>query len=287
MADQNAIRKMIITFLVITFVLTGIFLSFPLAAGTMYIEGSMMVFFGVMWSPGIAAIVTCLIFQRNLRGLGWGWGKTRYQVLSYILPAAVALIAYSIVWLTGLGAFYQPEGFGAHNARMFGLGSNPPLALGIALKATFVFLISLIFALGEEIGWRGFFVPRLSKLTSFTGVGLISGVVWAVYHSPGILFLEYYNGVNRWTSLLCFTVMIVALSFIMAWIRLKSGSLWTAAIFHASHNVFIQGVFDQLTKDTGVTFYFTTEFGAGLAVVYSIVAIYLWTKRGKLQPQTA
>jgi hypothetical protein len=79
--------------------------------------------------------------------------------------------------------------------------------------------------------------------------------------------------------------MAIAASFVFAWLRLKSGSLWTAVILHASHNLFIQEIFDPLTKDRGITKYLTTEFGVGLALAYTLAAWYFWRRRGEL-PQT-
>lgn len=49
-----------------------------------------------------------------------------------------------------------------------------------------------------------------------------------------------------------------------------------AIILHASHNLFIQSVFDGLTKDTGITKYFTTDFGVGLALFYGVAAVLFW-----------
>ena len=40
--------------------------------------------------------------------------------------------------------------------------------------------------------------------------------------------------------------MVVSASFMLAWLRLKSDSVWPAAVFHASHNVFVPGIFDSL-----------------------------------------
>ncbi len=56
-----------------------------------------------------------------------------------------------------------------------------------------------------------------------------------------ILFANYNNSsAPAWFGLVCFTVLAVGISFPFAWLRLKSGSLWTAVILHAAHNVFIQ-----------------------------------------------
>ncbi|HXO18624.1 MAG TPA: CPBP family intramembrane glutamic endopeptidase, partial [Thermoanaerobaculia bacterium] len=148
--------------------------------------------------------------------------------------------------------------------------------------ATAGLLPSIVFALGEELGWRGFLVPELARMTSFTKTALISGAAWSVYHFPLILFANYNNGTPKGYALLVFTWMVVAVSFVIAWLRLKSGSLWTAVILHASHNLFIQDIFDPLTKDRGITKYVTTEFGVGLALVYSVAAWYCWRRRGEL-----
>ncbi len=71
---------------------------------------------------------------------------------------------------------------------------------------------------------------------------------------------------------------------VFAWMRLKSGSLWTAVFLHASHNLFVQVFFDSLTVDRGPAKYVTSEFGAGLASVCLLLAIYFWTRRAEVQP---
>ena len=72
------------------------------------------------------------------------------------------------------------------------------------------------------------------------------------------------------------------MSFIYTWFRIKSGSLWTAVILHASHNLFIQNFFTPLTQDTGNTAYYIDEFGIVLPVVGICFALYYWNKRSKL-----
>ncbi len=275
---MSAARSRVITFLVLTFALSSIFYWQIIGSGTM----KMLPVFGLMWCPGVAALITRLVFQRNLRGIGWGWGRTRWQVLSYILPPLMALVVYGLVWLTGIGGF-SAEGATAAYSREIGVPLPLPVVLG--LLATVGFFQGAVFALGEEIGWRGLLVPELARMTSFTNVALISGVAWSVYHYPLILFSDYTSGAPKWYVLLVFTWMVIASSFIYAWFRLKSGSVWTAVLLHASHNLFVQQIFDRLTVDRGVTRYITTEFGAGLAVAYTVAAWYFWRRRGEL-PQS-
>ena len=62
----------------------------------------------------------------------------------------------------------------------------------------------------------------------------------------------------------------------------KSGSVWTAMLLHASHNLFVQAFFDAQTRRTRVTGLWTTEFGSGLALAALVVAIVFYAKRGEL-----
>lgn len=268
-------RTRVVTYLVLTFALSSIFYWQIIGAGRM----GMGPVFGLMWCPGVAALITKLVFQRNLRGIGWGWGATRWQVLSYVLPPALALMVYGAVWLTGIGGL-STERLVSSFAEEAGRELPFPVTLG--LLATVGLLPSAVFALGEEIGWRGLLVPELARVTSFMKVGLISGLVWSVYHYPLIVFSDYTSGAPRWYALLVFTWMVTVSSFIYAWFRLKSGSVWTAVLLHASHNLFVQEIFDPLTVDRGITEYVTTEFGAGLALAYTAAAWYVWRRRGEL-----
>jgi CAAX protease family protein len=52
-----------------------------------------------------------------------------------------------------------------------------------------------------------------------------------------------------------------------------SGSIWTAMLLHASHNLFIDNIFDPLTIDNETTRFVVGEFGVGLAVAAVIVAV--------------
>jgi membrane protease YdiL (CAAX protease family) len=77
--------------------------------------------------------------------------------------------------------------------------------------------------------------------------------------------------------------MVVAMGFPFAWLRLRSGSVWPAAILHASHNLFVQAFFDRVTVDTGPTRWLTGEFGAGLALAFIALAWVFWRARASIQ----
>ena len=255
--------KKIWTFLLLTFLLSAVFYAMILSLESLQEADNLV--FGLMWCPGISAIITVLIFDKNIRGLGWKLGKAKYLLLSFLIPISYALIPYSIVWVTGLGKFV-PSNF-EENILVFWTS-------GLAL--------SCLSALGEEIGWRGFLVPELSKRMNFLKTSLISGFVWALWHVPGIVFSDYNNGAGWGYSLIMFFILVLGVSFLFAWLRLRSGSLWTAVIIHGVHNLFVQGYLDVVTEDTGITKYITGEFGVALALSAVVVAFIFWKKRSQV-----
>jgi len=273
--------KKIGCFYALTMLFAGVFNAFELHAGKMD-AGNLLYVTGAMWSPALAAFATKRIFGERARDLPWKWGNARYPWLGYLIPILYTVPVYAIVWLSGIGAFNTAsltktaESFGWQN-----LPTGVALALFVVLTASVGMVGKLSRALGEEIGWRGFLVPELAKVTSFPMVALISGLMWAAYHYPVLLFGDYNAGGPAWFGLGCFTVMVVADSFILAWLTLRSRSLWPAAISHASHNLFIQSIFTPLTRDTGPTKYIIDEFGIGLVVTVGIGALVVWWLQGK------
>ena len=113
---------------------------------------------GLMWSPGLAALLTCKLLRRDLDSIGWGWGKTRYEVIGYLIPLGYSIVIYTFVWLTGLGGFYN-KSFVDQITNSFGLGPIPAWAsitLYFIFTATFTVIRDFATVIGEEIGWRGF-----------------------------------------------------------------------------------------------------------------------------------
>jgi membrane protease YdiL (CAAX protease family) len=269
--------KKIALFYGLTLFFSNVFNAFELHAGKME-AGSLLYVTGAMWSPAAAAFLTKRIFGESIAQLPWGWGGARFAWLAYLIPLAYALPVYLITWLTPLGGFLEAD-FLKRTAAQFGWSEFPPtmtLVLFVLLTATVGLVAKTGRALGEEIGWRGFLVPELNKVVGFTGVSLLSGLMWAAYHFPVLLFGDYNKGAPAWYSLTCFTLMVVADSFILAWLTLRSKSLWPAAIFHGSHNLFIQSILTPLTRDTGPTNYIIDEFGIGLVITIGIGAFLVW-----------
>ena len=239
---------------------------------------------GIMWCPAFAALLTSRLLGRELSSLGWRWPQLKYLAAAYFVPLAYASVAYGAVWALQLGGWNSEfvslvaEGLG-----LKGLPAWASFTLAFICMAAGGVIQNVSMTLGEEIGWRGLLVPELAKRMSYTRTSLLSGLIWAAWHSPLLLFADYNVGTNRWYALGCFSVTCISMSFMLAWLRLKSDSLWPAVLFHASHNVFFPIVFDNLTRNTGHTLMYTTVFGAAPACTSALFALYFWTRRKEIE----
>ena len=149
-------------------------------------------------------------------------------------------------------------------------------------------LTSLVSAAGEEIGWRGFLVPRMHALLGFTGTSLLVGLIWAAWHYPinAAVFPLHRPGVPLWYANTCFTLLVIGAAFMHTWLRLRSRSVWPSTLLHASGNAF-QGVLQAATRETEVTSYLTTEYGAAFAAAGCLLIVVFWIRRGEVEPRAA
>ena len=282
--DRASLSRQILAYLALVFLFSSLPYTIVIHTGHLAVGGGMLVFL-LMWCPALAAFATCHIFHIDIATLGWNWRPVRYEAAAYLLPLLYSAPVYLVAWLAISGSFGFSE-FAATAGTTFGFPHSPRGAawlLAIPLYATVGVIGSMTRALGEEIGWRGFLLPRLVGRLGFTGGCFLSGCIWALWHYPLLLFADYNAGTPRLYALSCFTIMVIGDAFIFGWFRLKSGSLWSAAMLHASHNLFIQAIFDRMTNPVGKTLYITTEFGAGLALTVGACAFYFWTRRREVE----
>jgi uncharacterized protein len=110
-------------------------------------------------------------------------------------------------------------------------------SIGFAIfKITTGLAIGTLFALGEEIGWRGYMLPRLFSFGVVPAM-LIVGFLHGVWHLPIMLTTDYYH--NTGNPLLVVPLFLVTLTLagvFFGFIRIWTGSVWAVAIAHAAAN---------------------------------------------------
>ena len=276
---KNIHAKRVVLFIVILALLTNV-----QDVALTFIENQGIKSLIIMWVPGISALLVALFTKLSLRSFGWRF-PIKWISIGWILPILYATIAYSIVWLFGLGDVPNPTFL--ERARLTsGMTIESDTAV-IILSFFYITVVgilpNMIICLGEEIGWRGFLVPELTKWISMKNAGWVSGIIWASWHLPGIISGAYaVEGIPLWYQVFCFTLMVISTAIILAFLRMKSNSIWPAVVFHAVHNGVIQRFFDRITIDNGMTNLFIGEFGIILAVVTSIFAIYYYNNYRKI-----
>ena len=87
---------------------------------------------------------------------------------------------------------------------------------------------------GEEIGWRGYALPKLSAHLGIAPASIVLGIIWAVWHLP----LFYMRGTDTFgQSFPLYLLQVTALSIAIAWLYAHThGSLLLAMLMHAAIN---------------------------------------------------
>jgi membrane protease YdiL (CAAX protease family) len=236
----------------------------------------------LMISPALAAFITLKIKKRPIASLPWSLKDLKYLKYSYFTPILYVSIAHVLIWLFGFGNLINTEVIAQWSDELGIAESNKTLVtiVMIFLLLTVGVIKNLGATLGEEIGWRGFFIFELRKVMSFKSLTIISGVIWAIYHFP-IIHLIYGNGQNLLLHISAFTIMIIGMSVILAYYTFKSNSLWPAAIYHSVHNIYIQKICTPLTITNDNTTFWIDEYGFMIPIVTTIFAVYFWEKAKK------
>jgi membrane protease YdiL (CAAX protease family) len=223
----------------------------------------------LMWIPGTAAVMTCWIRREPLRELGWTWRPWRYQLASFFLPLGLSIGVYGLAWISSPAMFDGTAGIARR------------LPLGLWLTLMVVFNMNL--ALGEEIGWRGLLVPELARKFGLAGTSWLTGAIWTAWHLPLIIFYGFGGDAPLAYRLFWALTLMVSMSFALTWLRRRSGSLWTAAILHGTHNLVVQDLLDPMTADTRVSSFVLGEFGFALPLAWAGVAMVIWRATRSVQ----
>jgi membrane protease YdiL (CAAX protease family) len=90
----------------------------------------------------------------------------------------------------------------------------------------------LTYGLGEEVGWRGFALPRLQRTRPAANAALLLGVLWACWHLPAFLYRDTYTEMGP-LGFPMFAVSVVFASVVFTWLyNSTDGSLLLVILFH-------------------------------------------------------
>lgn len=187
-------------------------------------------------------------------------------------PAVIQALSFVVLSLTGLAVFGAPE------------LSRSVAATVVSL--TLGFVISTLFALTEEVGWRGYMLPRLLGLGAVPAM-LLVGFLHGTWHLPLLLTTDlYHNTGNPVLVVPLFLVTLTLAGIPYGFLRLWTGSVWPAAITHSAVNITWNLMTDMTqTKSVMALEYIGGESGLVMiaALLIAGVALVWLMKPGRLR----
>ena len=137
------------------------------------------------------------------------------------------------VWLVASAAFFGVLALMASFVN-FAL-IHPELSGSLSTVPLTGALMIVVWSIGEELGWRGYALPRLMEQLGPVRASLVIGIAWWSWHTPGWLV---GFGAPSDISYLVFGAWVVSASFVFTYFYMKSkGNVWTAVLLHAGANI--------------------------------------------------
>ena len=211
-------------------------------------------------------------------------GKGRFWLWAYFGPLALAAISILVALIFGkakvaaqlsdqtmLDAVFFKLSWRIRDASTAGLLWQRFLAVAVIMTVP-----GFLFAFGEELGWRGYLLPRLIR-AGWPCPLAISGVVWGVWHFPFIILTGYAHGAVA-LSLVMFTLLTVLFGVFIGWLRLASGSVFVAAMAHASFNGFVQSFFGA-SFEADKAWFWIGDYGVLMLAPYGLLVAWLYRTR--------
>jgi membrane protease YdiL (CAAX protease family) len=181
--------------------------------------------------PSIAALILAIAMGRGeLRRLLSGFrpelASPRWAFVAVLLPLAMVAVAIAV----SVGAF----------------GAPVPVITASVLGVLVIEFVRILFLGGpleEELGWRGFALPRLQERRSAFSASVLLGLIWGVWHIP----LYFVSGTGQEETaaateavfgITAFVIWTIGLSILFAWLfNQTKGSLIVVILFHAAVNL--------------------------------------------------
>jgi membrane protease YdiL (CAAX protease family) len=218
-----------------------------------------------VWAPALSAILLSRVMEgrAGLHAVFHPLRRWRVGIHWYLFilfyPAAIWFLARAIDFVLGrsfeftipIFTYFPPE-----QAYM----------VGVALAFAFPN------ALGEELGWRGFALPRLQARYSVLVSSIILGLFWAVWHIP-----MWMANDKMGIDLLRSAATITTYAIIFSWVYNNTGgSILLAWLFHVSTTItqYILPIPLTLTDDI-------VRWGVAILVAGTARFIHLIGKRGR------
>jgi CAAX protease family protein len=221
-----------------------------------------------------------------------------FGFLALFGPAAAAIIVTAVAeGRTGMRALFQCVAIWRVGLRWYAVALGLPAVLSLGVVSLSVALgapaevrfnelsplaVLLFFlVIGEELGWRGYALPRLQARYGALGASLILGILWAAWHLPNqfIAGLEFYG-----YGFGAFAFYVVAMTVLFTWLANQTrGSVLLAWLFHGAINTLF---FLNTAVDIVQRWWLSAAVYGAVALTVVLLAGPCPTGRRRLQART-
>ncbi len=243
-----------------------------------------------MFTPALGVLILMVFSKAARENVLWkvNWRALAFAPYCILIPTLVAFAEIAIFSGKGWGRSawfaFSTAGVQVSGGRwLLGRGEqNWPLFItNIVLTATVYSLVGMVFGAGEELGWRGYLQEQLIQRFGLSKGIICLGLLWSFWHLPLLVAGYNYPENALLGALLLSPILLVAASFVLAWLTLRTRSFWPAALVHgagdsiqggltSSIKTTLPGLYMYVTELTlilvvGVTFYILLARGDNLA----------------------
>jgi membrane protease YdiL (CAAX protease family) len=224
---QPSFGKGIALFLVLAFSLAWCLEALMALFGGLRGRAAPAILLAVMFVPGVASVLARVATHDSWDDAGLRLGRPIGYPLAWAAILALVAATTAITWVlwpgsTDLSALRQVEELHLPWQVLF-------LLVVVAAPA-----LNFLPALGEELGWRGYLLPKMLFLGELQA-SLASGAIWGLWHAPVIV--QGYNFPRHPVAGIAIMVVGCALlGGVMGWLRLRSDSVFPPALAHGTLN---------------------------------------------------
>ena len=294
MENTKLETKRILFFLIITFSITWgycLLVLYPVINGE-NLSGvptiaAQLLTAACMFFPSIGVLLTRLITKEGFQN-SWLRPNLKKNLLTYLLawfgPGILTLLGMGLYFLVFKGSFDPHFGYFVKTMEASGAPMEElPIPLSLLMVVQFLqgfFLapaMNFVTCFGEEWGWRGYLLPKMSKKFSTVPMLLITGVIWGLWHAP-LTIIGHNYGVGYpgfpFTGIGMMCLFCTVMGVFMSYITLKTKSCIPAILAHGAINgIAAMGIY--LTADGGNPFIGPAPTGIIGMIPFAITAIIM------------
>jgi membrane protease YdiL (CAAX protease family) len=213
--------------------------------------------FASMFLPAVAVMIVRALTKEGAR-IDWTRCPLRYVPLALLLmPVTIHTIALPLLALAGPLPWQdwltvQPDGlYHSPASRGWGDLTATGLAARVLLNAVVGVIIVSGLALFEEIGWRGWLLPRLTERMGARLAIVATSIISAFWHVPfGLSGIQRIDGMSPVALALGLPLGVIAIGLVIGWLWVRTESIWIVALAHGAFNNWGQYAFKYMREFT-------------------------------------